>query len=242
MLWGYEDALTAWNAGARRIELNSGSSVGGLTPNVSTLRIIKQETDLKVICMIRCREAGFSYSEYELKQMFVDAEELLRNGADGLAFGFLNEDHTINEEETSKMCDLIHKYDKKAVFHRACDCCRDHDEAMGLLVRLGVDRVLTSGGYSTAIEGKKRIRHLQEKYGHQIQILAGSGINDSNVQDLINCTHIHQLHASCKYFRKDPTTIKNSVSFGVFIGDHAYDHLYVDRDKITDLIEAVKTL
>ena len=43
------------------------------------------------------------------------------------------------------------------------------------MISLGVDRVLTSGLREKAIEGKETIRQLQERFGDQIEILAGSG-------------------------------------------------------------------
>ena len=63
----YQDGLVAWKAGAKRIELNSALSVGGLTPSLSSLIRLKKETDLKIICMLRDRTAGFSYEKEEVK-------------------------------------------------------------------------------------------------------------------------------------------------------------------------------
>ena len=81
----YEDALTASQAGAKRIELNSALPLGGLTPTTATLDMIKRNTDMEVICMVRCREGGFFYSENEYMQMIEEATELLEHGADGIA-------------------------------------------------------------------------------------------------------------------------------------------------------------
>ena len=57
----YQDCLAAYHGGAKRVELNSALSVGGLTPSVAVLRQVKRDTDLKVICMVRPRAAGFCY-------------------------------------------------------------------------------------------------------------------------------------------------------------------------------------
>ena len=54
----YQDCLAAYRGGAQRAELNSALSVGGLTPSVAALRRAKQETSLKIICMVRPRAAG----------------------------------------------------------------------------------------------------------------------------------------------------------------------------------------
>ena len=114
----YEDALNAYNGGAKRIELNSALHLGGLTPSLATLQLTKQNTDLKVISMVRPRGAGFHYTEAEFEVMKKDAELLMENGSDGLAFGFLDADGHIDVKQTKVMIDIIKKYNGEVVFHR----------------------------------------------------------------------------------------------------------------------------
>ena len=105
-----------------------------------------------------------------------DARCLLENGADGIAFGCLNEDGSINEKQTKEMIDIIKEYQGEVVFHRAFDCVKDPFVSIELLIQLGVDRILTSGLKPKAMDGKELIKDLQTKYGKHIEILAGSGI------------------------------------------------------------------
>lgn len=209
----YYDAVQAILGGAKRIELNSALYMGGLTPSIAHLRLIKQNYDCIVIAMVRTRGAGFYYSESDKQAMFADAELLLENGADGIAFGFLNEDKTIDIATGQKMVELIHSYGKKAVFHRAFDCCENPYHAIEQLIALRIDRVLTSGGQPTASQGRELIRSLQQRCGTQIELLAGSGINEHNAYELIEYCGISQVHSSCKAWHKDPTTIANHVSY-----------------------------
>ena len=109
----YQDCITAFKAGAKRVELNSALSAGGLTPSIATLKRVKKETSLKVICMVRIRAAGFCYDKEDIELMLEQAKLLLENGADGIAFGFLNEDGTIHKTATKQMIDLIHFYHKE---------------------------------------------------------------------------------------------------------------------------------
>ena len=44
-----DDAIAAEKAGAARIELNSSLFLGGLTPSLGTLLLVKKETNLKGI-------------------------------------------------------------------------------------------------------------------------------------------------------------------------------------------------
>lgn len=209
----YYDTLQAWKGGAKRVELNSALHLGGLTPSLGTLRQVKKNTGLKVICMVRPRGAGFCYNLEEFEVMLEDAHILLENGADGIAFGCLTADRKINEKQTKKMVQLIKSYNKESVFHRAFDCVTDINEAMQTLIEIGVDRVLTSGLKSTAIAGAETIQYLQKEYGEQIEILAGSGLNAQNVQDLIRKTNVKQIHSSCKGWLPDMTTCSEDVSF-----------------------------
>ena len=85
----------------------------------------------------------------------------------------------------------------EAVFHRAFDCIDNQDSAAEKLIRLGADRILTSGGAVNVWDGRKQLKHLQNQYGKDITILAGSGVNDTNVRALIEYTGITQVHSSC---------------------------------------------
>ena len=236
----YQDGIAAYKGGARRIELNSALSVGGLSPSLASLIRLKKETDFKIICMVRPRAAGFCYDKEDIEIMLEDAKIMLENGADGIVFGFLCEDCTMDVDSTMKMVDLIHSYDGEAVFHRAFDVVKNPYVAMEQLIDLKVDRVLTSGQKQKAIEGKELIKGLQEKFGSKIEILAGSGINASNAKELMEYTGISQVHSSCKNYKKDETTKSNFVSYSYLDGDHVFDYDVVDVDVVKKLVLSVR--
>lgn len=236
----YQDCLAAWKGGADRAELNSALSVGGLTPGIASLRRVKKDTGLKVICMVRPRAAGFCYDADDAETMFADASLLLENGADGIAFGFLKEDGSVEPVLTEKMTSLIHRYGGEAVFHRAFDVTPDPFSAMEQLIACGIDRVLTSGQQAKAMDGVGLIRELQEKYGSRIQILAGSGMNAANAMEMIRIAGVHQVHSSCKSYACDPTTGKNGVSYAYLPAPHESDYDVVDEALVRKLVEAVR--
>lgn len=235
----YEDALNASKGGATRIELNSGLHLGGLTPSLGTLILTKEKTLLKVITMVRPRGAGFCYSEEEFLVMLKDAELLMEHGADGLAFGCLKNDGSIDIEKNKAIIDIIKKYHGEVVFHRAIDCVKDVDKSIEILIDLGVDRILTSGLQPKAIDGKVVIKDLQEKYGAQIQILAGSGVNASNAKELMECTGIYQVHSSCKDWHHDPTTIGKVVSFEYASQPHQADYDIVSLEMVKEIVKSI---
>lgn len=236
----YQDGIEAYNGGASRIELNRALSVGGLSASVVDLSRLKKETDLQIICMVRCRAAGFCYDEVEISLMMEEAQLLLECGADGIAFGFLNEDGSINKKALIQMTNLIHSYKATAVFHRAIDVCQNIDESMHVLIDCGVDRVLTSGQKKKATEAIDMLTHLQSAYGDSIEILAGSGINVDNALDVMDQTGIKQVHSSCKGYKRDMTTKAGDVSFAYLENEHALDHDIVNYSLVKELVDLVE--
>ena len=236
---GYEDALAAYHGGAKRIELNSALYLGGLTPSLGTLILTKKNTDLKVIAMVRPRGAGFCYSAADFEVMKADAELLLQNGADGIAFGCLNENGEIEENQTREMTGIIKKHHGEAVFHRAFDCVQDPCKAIEILIDIGIDRILTSGGQEKAVDGIELLAKLQKEYGEKIELLAGSGMNAGNAAELMERTGISQVHSSCRGWLPDPTTEGAQVSYAYAEPPHRKDYEAVDKNLVKKLVDAL---
>lgn len=239
----YYDALQAAAGGAQRIELNSALMLGGLTPTTATLRMIKEQLpSLKVISMVRPRGAGFCYSKEEFEVMAAECRELLENGADGIAFGCLRRNASLDVEKNVRLLSLIKGAGKEAVFHRAFDCSEAPFETMEQLIEMGVDRVLTSGLQQKAMEGAGLIERLQKAFGDRIEILAGSGIHAGNAVELLQQTGISQIHSSCKDWITDPTTVRNGVSYSMAAGEQERMYDVVSAEKVRELLEAVSRL
>lgn len=202
-----DDVLTAKDTEIDRIELNCALELGGLTPTLSTLREVKRITDKPVMCMVRSRTAGFTYSQASIDVMYEDANLLLSNKADGLVFGFLNEDRTIDVQTTRLFTALCHLKGKEAVFHKAFDECADMDKAIRTLIDLNVDRILTDGRSGGKIlDGASNLKYLNDRYGHLIQILPGGGVRPDNIRELLDSTGLRQVHMTAKSMRSDITS------------------------------------
>ena len=133
----YYDAMQAASGGAGRIELNCALHLGGLTPSLASLELVKEHCNVKVIAMVRPRGGGFCYSEEDFNVMLRECEHLVRHGADGIAFGCLREDASIDRERNARMISIIHSHGKEAVFHRAFDCTSNPYESIETLIELG---------------------------------------------------------------------------------------------------------
>lgn len=229
----YQDAIAAYEGGAKRIELNTALHLGGLTPSLGELLLTKEKTNLDIICMLRPRGAGFCYKSLDIDLMFKDADIFIKNGCSGIAFGFLTTTNKIDVKNTQEMVSLLHYYGKEAVFHRAFDCVDNADEAIENLIGLGVDRILTSGLRENALEGKEELRKLHRKYGDKITLLAGCGVNENNILELKKYTGISEYHSSCKSWEKDNTTKSNYVNYS-YKDDSMYE--IVDTNRVRKLV------
>jgi len=206
-----DDAIAAEETGAARIELNSSLFLGGLTPSLGTLLLVKKETNLKVMVMVRPRAAGFLYTASEFKTMKEDAKLFIDNGADGIVFGFLKKNGTIDE----KRCEALIKIagDKEKVFHRAIDVVPDPMKALDTLINLGFTRVLTSGQEPTAYEGMELIAEMVKYAKGRIEILPGGGITQKNAAKLVKGTGVKQIHFAALKAVAEPSTGKNPAIY-----------------------------
>lgn len=202
-----DDCIIASKHPIDRIELNHALELGGMTPSVGTLVEAKKYTTVPICCMVRPRGFGFYYSNVEFEAMLYDAKSLIEHGADGIVFGFLHENGTIDVEKTKRMVEVIHP--KEAIFHKAFDATEDLEESLKLLIECGVDRVLTSGGsiYPDLEEGLKEIKQLIIKYGDKIEILPGGGVREHNVQEVLQKTGSNQIHMTAKHLVVDASTM-----------------------------------
>ena len=207
-----DDALQAQAGGADRVELSSALFVGGLTPSAGTLQFAREQLRIPIMTMVRPRAAGFCYSDAEFATMKMDVEHAIGSGADGVVFGCLSADGTIDLSRTRVLRDLAGT--RPTVFHRAFDFTPDPFRALDELIDCGVTRILTSGQQPTAVEGADLIRQLIEHARGRIEILPGSGIRAWNVEELLARTGCSQVHLSASKPICDPSAhARPQISF-----------------------------
>lgn len=206
-----EDVLQAERGGADRVELNSSLFHGGLTPSIGELIAAKQMSHLPIMTMVRPRQGGFCYTEAEYRTALADAEMLLEHGSDGLVFGFLNADGTLDVQRTKELARIAGN--KTKVFHRAIDVVEDWKGTLSRLIDIGIDRVLTSGQAPDVYYGAPVIREMIEFAQGAIQILPGAGVTLRNVQRLVAETGCDQIHVARFRSYTDGSTAGNPEIF-----------------------------
>lgn len=226
-----EDVLRAERGGADRVELNSCLFHGGLTPSIGALIAAKVLSKLPVMAMVRPRQGGFCYTDAEYRTALADAEALLERGADGLVFGFLNADGTLDEARTKQLVRLAG--DRTKVFHRAIDVAPDWRDTLARLIDLGVDRVLTSGQAPDAFYGADVIREMVDFAQGRIEIQPGGGVSLRNLERILEATGCDCIHVAKFRELTDPSAAGNpDIFFGgaLYPPEDRYD--VIDGDYI----------
>ena len=236
-----DDVIEAKKAGADRVELNSDLFHGGLTPTVGSLLVAKRETGMKIMTMVRPREGGFCYTEAEFAVAIEDAKQLLANGSDGLVFGFLHTDGTIDVERTAILAKLAHSAGKEAVFHRAIDVVPDWKQALDLLIDLNITRVLTSGQEADVSNGTETVREMIRYAAGRIQILPGAGITARNYQRIVAETGTDQIHLAAHRSVADTSVLNNrSIFYGGCLYPPEDRFNMIDKEYISGIVTGLE--
>ena len=188
-----EGAKIAKVYGAKRIELCSALSVGGLTPSPALTAQCAAIKAVETHVMIRPREGDFVYSANNIEVMLKDIQLQAEAGAKGVVFGCLTSDNTIDIQQNITLVEEARKCGLECTFHRAFDFVASPMEALESLINIGFNRILTSGGKPTADAGMEQIKQMVEKAKGEIEIMAGSEVNSSNALALAS-TGILALH------------------------------------------------
>ena len=230
-------AIEAQKGGADRVELCENMLEGGCTPSAGAIRFARKHLHIGLFVMIRPRGADFCYSPEEFEIMGNDVITAKELGADGVVFGILKPNGTIDKERMSRLAKLAHPMG--ITCHRAFDMTVDPFNAMNDLIDLGIDRILTSGQNDSALLGAPLIRELIKKAQNKIILMPGHGIKEHNLKKVILETGASEFHL---YLTKNQVTSMQFIQDNVKMGKpelSEYDHTIVDLEKITNAREII---
>ena len=188
--------IAAQEGGADRVELCAGIPEGGTTPSFGMIRNARECISIALNVIIRPRGGDFLYSETELREMVYDIQAAKELGADGLVFGCLRPDGSVDMEAMSVLMEAAG--DTPVTFHRAFDHTSDPLKALEDIISLGCVRILTSGCRPTALEGADMLAQLVEKAADRIIIMPGCGVREGNIAEIARLSGAREFHFSAR--------------------------------------------
>ena len=228
-------ALAAQAGGAGRVELCTALELGGLTPSHAIIAMLRERLRIPLYVLIRPRAGDFLYDDLECEAMRRDIETCAALGCDGVVLGVLDVDGDV---DMARCRALIAAAESMGVtFHRAFDLVRDPQRALEDVIALGCERVLTSGGQASALEGAALIRELLVQARGRIAIMPGAGVTADNLATLAAATGAHEFHASAK--RQLASGMRHRPPL---LADMQGGELRSDEEQVRALVRALQSI
>jgi copper homeostasis protein len=234
-----DGARAAEAGGADRVELCAGLVEGGTTPSVGAISLARERLSIPIFVIVRPRAGDFLYSENELTVMQRDIAAAASAGADGVVLGVLTPDGRVDGDAMRHLVPLARPM--SVTFHRAVDLTRDLEESLDALIDAGVDRVLTSGGAASAVEGIGTIASLVQRAAERIVVMAGGGITASNAARVVAETGVREIHV--RGSSRVPSTMeykRAGVACGKPYTPDEYARTVTDEQRIRDVVDAAR--
>lgn len=231
--------MKAQEGGADRVELCDNPAEGGTTPSHGTIALVRQHLNTDVFVMIRPRGGDFLYSIEEYHAMKKDIEACKRLSVDGVVFGILKADGSLDKEKCKRLIEFARPL--KATCHRAFDRVADPFQALEDCIEAGFDRILTSGLQKTADEGLDLIRQLVEKANGRIIVMPGGGIDENNAKEIVSKSNANEIHISARSLRQSKMIFRNYKIDGIGPNAaHEFEVRTVDPDRVRATRKAVR--
>lgn len=177
-----------------RIELCDNYQVGGVTPSIENFKYARRVFQGPIMVMIRPRAGDFICDDDLINQMVEEIKAFDNLGADGFVFGCLNADKSVNASRLELLVNASNK--KLTTFHRAIDEIVDYESGIQVLINCGVSNVLTTACSANALQGKLMIESMINRFGAQLNFIAGGGVRSSNISELLLNSNINQIHSA----------------------------------------------
>ena len=233
-----EAAVAAQLGGADRVELCADLLEGGCTPGPGVIQLARKLLDIRLHVMIRPRGGDFCYSEVKFEAMQLDVAFAKQVGADGVVFGILNPDGSVDAERTRALIEQARPM--SVTFHRAFDVTRDPFEALETLIGLSVDRILTSGQELAVLEGLDLIADLVRRAGNRVIIMPGAGITERNFGKIVAHSGAREFHVYAPMTLEGRMKHRNSrVFMGGELRPPEYTLSVTDPNRIQAFVSAI---
>jgi copper homeostasis protein len=230
-------AMAAERGGAQRVELCNDLLEGGVTPSIGLMEVVRSKISISLHPIVRPRAGDFCYTDKEFDIMCRDVEMAKVAGADGLVLGILDPTGNVDIPRTRQLIELARPL--SVTFHRAFDMSADLIRSLEDVCATGADRLLTSGGEQTCVQGVETIAQMVRLARNRITIMAGGGIGVDNAAHIIERTAVTEIHVGLGSPVKSPMVYRNPrVSLGKAHG-REYDRTEVREEDVRKLNQAI---
>lgn len=224
-----QSCLIAERAGAARIELCDNPIEGGTTPSYGTIRQARERVGIRLYPIIRPRSGNYFYDDDEWEIIRRDIAACKELGCNGISVGAATLHAEIDTERMKRIVQWAHPMG--VTCNRVFDGTPDLFQALEDLIDCGCERVLTSGGKSSAPEAGDILARLVQQAGSRIRVMPGAGINSRNLATLRQECGAREYHASARKVAPNPLTYVNTQ-----VSD--YGSVYVaDEDEVIRMVE-----
>lgn len=237
-----ESALAAERGGAQRVELCSDLMEGGITPSHGLIAQVRRSIAIDLFVLLRPRGGDFCYSDREMELIEDDIAHARDLGVDGITLGVLDEQAHVDMDRTRRLVQRAAPL--PVTFHRAIDMTPDPCAALGTVIECGAQRVLTSGGSASALQGLDLIARMQSLAGSRIRVMAGGGITAQTVSRVAQATGVREFHASLRMRWPSPVRYRReNMSLGdAGLTDTEYLRYGIREEDIRALSAALQQL
>lgn len=235
-----QSALNAQEAGAHRVELCSALSLGGLTPSYGFIELARKRLKIDVNVLIRPRQGDFLYDSDEVAVMIRDIIACAQMGVNGVVIGALDPFGNVDVDACRAMVAVAKHHGMSVTFHRAIDRACNIMAALEDVISTGADRVLSSGGKPTSLEGLETLAQMNAAAAGRIIIMPGGGVNTGNIRQILEGTGAQEIHFSGSQTIQSEMVYREGVSFTPDSLGGDFTRTESSTEKIRQMIQAAQ--
>ena len=235
-----QSALNAQEAGAHRVELCSALSLGGLTPSYGFIELARKRLKIDVNVLIRPRQGDFLYDSDEVAVMIRDIIACAQMGVNGVVIGALDPFGNVDVDACRAMVAVAKHHGMSVTFHRAIDRACNIMAALEDVISTGADRVLSSGGKPTSLEGLETLAQMNAAAAGRVIIMPGGGVNAENIRQILEGTGAQEIHFSGSETIQSEMVYREGVSFTPDSLGGDFTRTESSAEKIRQMIQAAQ--
>ena len=237
-----QSALNAQEAGAHRVELCSALSLGGLTPSYGFIELARKRLKIDINVLIRPRQGDFLYDSDEVAVMIRDIIACAQMGVNGVVIGALDPFGNVDVDACRAMVAVAKHHGMSVTFHRAIDRACNIMAALEDVISVGADRVLSSGGKPTSLEGLKTLAQMNAAAAGRIIIMPGGGVNAGNIGQILKGSGVQEIHFSGSQTIQSEMVYREGVSFTPDSLGGDFTRTESSTEKICQMIQAAQQM